>query len=52
MDAQERKEGLLCVRVADVPHVRNAESLLKKANAADAEKKLLSARVRNKSIWF
>jgi hypothetical protein len=52
MDARERKEGLLCVRVADVPHVRSAESLLKKATAADAERKLQSVRVRNKSIWF
>jgi hypothetical protein len=50
--AKQRKEGVVCVRVVDAAHVKNAENPSKTANAADAEKKLASVRVRNESIWF
>jgi hypothetical protein len=51
MCGKERKVRK-CVKVADVPPARNAESLLKKANAAAAERNPTSVRARNKCIWF
>lgn len=52
IDTRKRKEGGICVRVADAARARNAENPSKTANAADAERKRTSVHVRNKSIWF